>query len=730
MKSRSVIVRAFNALMVLILLLSAPLAFATPLPTFSKEIQQDILRSFGVDARFGEFNENAKVWPVLDNSNIVGYAFDTNSQVSIPAYSGKPVNLAVAINVKGQFKYAWVLEHHEPILLVGIPEKKLNDFVMLYVGHNVSDKIRVGSSATDSINVDVVTGATVTVLVVNETIMRAAHKAAIALGIVKPSVQDSLPVSKVKPNVFKKENWKTLTADNTIRQLYLTREDIDKAFVDTIANNVDVAMPQEKSDTFIELFYTYLNPPTAGKNLLGDSEYKWLMSKLKSGEHAVALMANGDYSFKGNGFVRGGIFDRIGITQNGADITFRDLDYYRLNDIYPQSSPAFSEMAIFIIRDHFKFNPGLDWDLNLLVKRQVGPIKSVFVNFSSSYTTPEDYIQRPTAEEIKAAKPQPLWVSIWKQKSFQLGVLITSLVLLMTVIFLQEWLVHYPMFFHNLRRVYLVYTVIFIGWYGLGQLSIVNVFTFVQALFKGFGWQLFFMDPMLFIIWTFTAATILLWGRGIFCGWLCPFGALQELINEAARKLKIKQYELPFHVHEKLWALKYLILLVLFGVSLDSMSTAEKLAEVEPFKTSILLMFQREWWFVSYAVLLLVVSIFTRKVYCRYICPLGAALAIPTKLRLFNWLKRRPECGNPCQLCAKECEIQAIHPDGTINENECHHCLDCQVTYINESRCPPLVLAKKKGRRARQKIGGQQSDEIRVEITSLAEMAQKVSTKG
>ncbi len=148
------------------------------------------------------------------------------------------------------------------------------------------------------------------------------------------------------------------------------------------------------------------------------------------------------------------------------------------------------------------------------------------------------------------------------------------------------------------------------------------------------------------------------------------------------------------------------------------MSTAEKLAEVEPFKTSFLLVFNREWWFVTYAVCLLVVSIFTRKVYCRYICPLGAALAIPTKLRLFDWLKRRPECGSPCKLCAKECEIQAIHPDGRINANECHHCLDCQVTYENENRCPPLVMAKKKGKR---KIAARLSEAERIEMIELSE---------
>ncbi len=715
----------FKALTTIFLLIFSVNLFATPdsiNPRFSRDIQQQLIQHFPDGTHFGKLDQITNTWQLLDNQEIVGYVFETSSQVSIPAYSGKPVNLAIAIDNNGQFKFVWVIEHHEPILLVGIPEQKLNDFAMQYVGNSVTDKIRVSANVKpDEISVDAVTGATVTVIVVNETIMRAANKAAVALGLIKPTAQDSLPISKLNPIIFEQADWNQLTGDGSIRRLHLLREDIDEAFLKTPASEVNVASGNEKQDTFIDLYYTYLNPVSVGKNLLGESEYQWLMKLLKPGEHAVALMASGRYSFRGNGFVRGGIFDRISLTQKGADISFRDLDYYRLNDIYPTGFPYFEEMAIFIVRDHFNFDPGLSWDVNLLVRRQVGPIESSFVNFSSSYQTPEAYIIRPTAEEIEAAKPLPLWVSVWQQKSFQLIILISSLVLLIVVIFLQDWLIYYPRFFHNLRRIYLVYTIIFVGWYGLGQLSVVNVFTFVQALFSNFSWDIFYMDPFLFIIWTFTAATILLWGRGIFCGWLCPFGALQELINEAARKLKIRQFELPFRIHEKLWAIKYLIFLALFGVSLESMSTAEKLAEIEPFKTSIIFFFQREWWFVTYAVVLLVISIFTRKVYCRYICPLGAALAIPTKLRLFDWLKRRTACGDPCQLCAKECEIQAIHPNGEINANECHHCLDCQVTYVNENRCPPLVLAKKKGRKSKRKIGSSISEADRIEIKELVD---------
>ncbi|WP_444995147.1 transcriptional regulator NosR [Aliikangiella sp. IMCC44359] len=715
--------RIVSLFLLSLLMLLPPLVYSTSETfnlKFTKDIQSKIQQSFGNNASFGDYDNATSTWPVISAQKTIGYVFETSSQVNIPAYSGKPVNLVVAIDTQGEFKYAWVLEHHEPILLVGIPEQKLNDFAMQYKGHRVTDKIRVSTNINpEEVNIDAVTGATVTVIVVNETLLRASRKVAITLGLIEASAEEKLPPSKVKADLFNRKDWITLTGDGSIRRLKLTRLDVDKAFEKTNASQVNIATQAEQQDTFIDISYTYLNPPSVGKNLLGESEYQWLMSELKTGEHAIALMANGSYSFKGNGFVRGGIFDRISLTQKGADINFRDLDYYRLSDIYPAGYPDFTEMAIFIIREHFQFDPGLNWQLNLLVRRQIGPIESTFVSFSGDYQTPESYIVRPSADAIEAAKPKPLWVSIWSEKSFQLGVLITSLLLLMTVIFLQDWLVQYPRFLHNLRRIYLLYTVFFIGWYGLGQLSIVNVLTFTQALFHEFSWELFLMDPMIFIIWAFTAATILLWGRGIFCGWLCPFGALQELINEAARKLKIKQFELPFRIHEKLWAIKYLILLALFGVSLESMSNAERLAEIEPFKTSILLFFQREWWFVLYAAILLFISIFTRKVYCRYICPLGAALAIPTKLRLFDWLKRRPECGDPCQLCAKECEIQAIHPDGTINANECHHCLDCQVTYNNENRCPPLVLAKKKGKKAKRKLSQRHSEAELIEITQI-----------
>ncbi|QCT95518.1 regulatory protein NosR [Stutzerimonas degradans] len=667
--------------------------------------QQRIEQFFPKATHISEPEGEYKVRTLADGvGTVYGYAYQSINVTQIPAYSGKPINMQVLLDPQGVIVDAYVLEHHEPILLIGIPEQKLHDFDLKYAGIKADQRVVVGRSSDKSaVTVDAVTGATVTVMVVNEIIMGSAHKVAASLGLVKDNIEARQKPALVRADVYKPASWAELTGSGAIRRLHLTNGQINEAFKGTAAEGVDEASAEELNETFIDLYAAHLNPPTIGRNLLGDNQYRFLMEELKPGEHAIAVLGSGEYSFKGSGYVRGGIFDRVQVRQFGNIISFRDLDFQRLNDVYAEGIPEFKEMAIFIIREQTGFDPGTPWTLELLVRRQTGPVDGIFTSFELPYQIPEEYIERPqpTAEELAIIEEanRPMWVNIWYQKSFQIGVILVALGLLTVILFLQDKLTKHPTFLKRLRHGYLVFTVVFIGWYALGQLSVVNVLTFVHALVKDFRWELFLTDPVIFILWVFTAASILLWGRGVFCGWLCPFGALQELINEAARKLKIPQYDVPFAVHERLWAIKYIVLLVLFGISLESMMMAEKAAEVEPFKTAITLKFDRQWWFVVYAVALLVVNIFTRKVYCRYICPLGAGLAITGRFRLFDWLKRRKECGNPCQICANECEVQAIHPDGHINHNECHYCLDCQMTYHNDNKCPPLVNKNKRKKR-------------------------------
>ncbi len=644
------------------------------------------------------------LWTLSRGDEVFAYAFATDPIVHIPAYSGKPVDMLVVMGVDGKFLWTRVLDHNEPILLVGIPEKALTDFVDQYQNLSVSDRVRVGSGEKENmITVDSVTGATVTVMVVNQSLMRAARRVA-KLHKIAGLGENLSAAASINMEFMQSANWETLIGDGSIRRININRGDVDERFKGTPAEGIAEAPDDKRADNFIDLYFAPVNAPAIGRNLLGDDQYEWLMAELKEGDQTIVIMANGRYSFKGNGYVRGGIFDRIQLLQQGKIISFRDLDYHRLSDVYIEGFPGFKEMAIFIARSEGEFNSAEPWQLELLVRRQIGALQSEFVSFYGEYMMPDVYriIPEPVVEE----EEEPLWITVWQEKAFQSSVLVAGLVVLSLILFFQDFLVQRPRFLKILRVSFLIYTVGFIGWYALGQLSIVNVFTFIYSLKGDFRWDTFLLDPTIFILWGFVAASLLLWGRGVFCGWLCPYGAMQELINELGRKLGVKQYELPFVIHERLWAIKYLILLGLFGISLDSMATAERFAEVEPFKTAIMLKFAREWGFVLYAAVWLVISLFTRKVFCRYICPLGAALSIPGRHRIFNWLKRRPQCGRPCQVCANECEIQAIHPNGEINVNECHHCLDCQVTYFDKDKCPPLILKYRKKKKKEPKVEG------------------------
>ncbi|PMV88448.1 MULTISPECIES: transcriptional regulator NosR [unclassified Pseudomonas] len=693
--------RAWGVGLVVMLMLMLATFEAVQAKQYGDIEQQRIEKTFpqtdSVSAPEGRF----KVRTLSAAGKVLGYVFQSLDVVDIPAYSGKPINTQVILDTAGAIQDAYVLEHHEPILLIGIPEAKLHGFSARYKGIKVSRRVVVGhSSDPKAVTVDAIAGATVTAMVVNEVIMRAAHDVAVSLKLIEDTGGVARMPATVRQDFFEPATWEQLTGNGAIRRLNLTRGQVDAAFKGTDAEGVENAAADQVDETFIELYTADLNPPTIGRALLGDNQYRLLMQDLKPGEQAIAVLGRGLFSYKGSGYVRGGIFDRVQLRQFGNVISFRDMDHQRLSDVFAKGMPEFTEMSIFIVREPALFDPGSPWSLELLVRRQTGPLSGTFSSFELPYQLPEPYLERPlpSAEELAALEEagRPMWLTIWYQKSFQITVLGSALLLLMAILFLQDSFTRRPRFLHWLRRGYLVFTVVFLGWYALGQLSVVNVLTFAHALFDHFRWELFLTDPLIFMLWVFTAASILLWGRGVFCGWLCPFGALQELINEAARKLRIPQYELPFAVHERLWAIKYIILLLLFGLSLESMSTAELFAEVEPFKTAVTLKFDRQWWFVLYAVALLVINLFTRKVYCRYICPLGAALAIPSKFRLFDWLKRRKDCGTPCQLCAKECEIQAIHPDGRINANECHYCLDCQMTYQSDNKCPPLINKRKK----------------------------------
>jgi NosR/NirI family transcriptional regulator, nitrous oxide reductase regulator len=91
----------------------------------------------------------------------------------------------------------------------------------------------------------------------------------------------------------------------------------------------------------------------------------------------------------------------------------------------------------------------------------------------------------------------------------------------------------------------------------------------------------------------------------------------------------------------------------------------------------------------------LLLNMVVYKSFCRYLCPLGAGMAILGRLRLQNWLPRRAECGQPCQRCSNDCRYQAIEKTGEIDYVECFQCLDCVAIEQSPELCVPRILENK-----------------------------------
>lgn len=662
----------------------------------------------------------AKVWA---DGQHAGYVFLNSDIVNATGYSSKPIHILVGMALDGEIVGLKLVEHDEPIVLIGISIDRINNFIDGYIGLNF---VRNPPRGRMSPPVDIISGVTVTLMVIGDSITRSSLVVARELGIGRdgpaPVAQTATPT--IDMSVTEPQSWDALLSAGAITNMQLTVGDVNQAF--ETANNKKAAEhpePGAPEDIFIDMYVAQVSVPGIGRSMLGQALWNQLEERLEPGQQAILVAANGPYSFKGSGYVRGGIFDRIEVLQGPQGFRFRDRNHQRLGDVMAEGAPSFREIALYVVPEDQTFDPTQPWQLQLLVQRTISVQEKAFMTFDLSYRIPDDYLIYPPAASAPApadsmtttaATPietidddayadyddSALWKHMWKAKTVQITVLIIALIILTSVFFFQNWFARHPVFYDRFRLAYLAFTLFWLGGYAMAQLSVVNVLTFTHSLRTGFQWEYFLMDPLVFILWCATAVSALFWNRGAFCGWLCPFGSLQELMNRAARTLGVKQIRVPFGLHERLVALKYVIFLALFAFSLYDLGFAERMSEVEPFKTTIILKFMRYWPYVLFAVAILSASLFIERFYCRYMCPLGAALAIPARLRLFDWLKRYKECGNPCQRCAVECPVDAIHPEGHINPNECIQCLNCQVLYYHDQKCPHLI--KKNAKRKRK----------------------------
>ncbi len=602
---------------------------------------------------------------------VVGWVALSTDLVDIKAYSGKPLVTLVGLRPDGSIAAARVIHHSEPILLIGIPERKLHEFVDHYKGLPATARVVVGRARDEhTISVDIVSGATVTVLAQNKTIMETARRLGALVGVVEEDRRSRGHFVQLD-EVW---SWPKMVEEKVFGHLVVTHE--------------QMGLPTP--GTFLDVWFTVADAPQVGRALLGERRYRHAMGQLRPGEHLLVVLGNGTGSFKGSGFVRGGIFDRIRLEQGLREYIFRDLDYTALSGSEAEGSPSFKEGALYVVRDT-SFDPGQPFRFVFLGSRYDGKggFSRDFREFSVEHRLPPSVY---VVEEAAGAEDEAIWVQAWRNRAVHVIALIVWLGLVIAIFAARRWSFASMKRTRRLHLASMAVSFAMIGLWMRSQPSVTQILTLVDSIVHEWRTDLFLSEPLLFVQWIFIAIVSVIWGRGVFCGWVCPYGVLTELIFKAGELVGIRRhYELPERLHRAARWLRFGILGTLVVVYLWDSVLGERLAEVEPFKSTFLVpAWQREVPFLVYWVLLLLLSLFWYRPFCRYVCPLGAGLSVINGLVRLSGPKRRRFCSS-CTICARGCEPRAIGPDGAIDPLDCLQCMECEATYNEREICPPLV---------------------------------------
>ena len=222
-----------------------------------------------------------------------------------------------------------------------------------------------------------------------------------------------------------------------------------------------------------------------------------------------------------------------------------------------------------------------------------------------------------------------------------------------------------------LRWVTLAATLIILGFGGGGFLSVSHITAGIKV-----GLGVYLEDLPLLLLVVFTVVTTLLWGR-VFCGFLCPFGALQDFMERIVPKTLRRKF--PHPVHESAVFLKYGVLGVVLVPAITG-SDASIFQYFEPFGTVFFFSRSTVLWAIAGTVL--VAAAIIPRFYCRYLCPLGAALALASLISPFR-IKRVRHCA-VCTVCEHSCPTGAIQRE-SIDFKECVRCNVCEDKLIKQA---------------------------------------------
>ena len=574
---------------------------------------------------------------------LIGYLFETPDYPPEEVGYSAPIEVLVGMDLEGMLSGIEVLYYRESYKSIRGDFINSERFPNQFEGMSVSDGFRVGR------DLDGVSRATITSWATSRGIRNAARRVA------RSYLTDSEFVAnansgEVALQILQAQSWEEMKESGFVKEFPILLED----------------------QTQLNLTLAFIGNEALGELIVGSDDYsraeREASNRVEDGNMLlVGIDGNASTPFRQ---------ERLAITQGDAvyNIERRRFVYVGSADNGKIAGQVRFAGAIVMSND-------IDLSQPFTVLYDTGrQVESVEQLAQVDYQVPPVPLSLATGAPLpaeflpKSANPFPDFDDFEEVDEGVLATLINSAPLAEVLALLLLFAMVMTAFLRKsstIRWVTLAYTLFYLGFYNGTFLSVSHITNGLKQ-----GPALFLNDLPLLLIVVFTIVTTLFWGR-VFCSSLCPFGALQDFITRIMPKKW--QLAVPQAIHDKALTIKYAILALLVVTSL-TFSDLSLFQYFEPFGT--IFYFSRSMLLWAILAVFIVASMFVSRFYCRYACPLGAALGVTSFLSPFR-IKRVQQC-EVCKVCENSCPTGAIRAH-EVDFKECVRCDICESKLITKA---------------------------------------------
>ncbi|HBX38765.1 MAG TPA: hypothetical protein DEG76_16415 [Pseudohongiella sp.] len=615
---------------------------------FSTEVQQEWLSQVMPEAdSFSEKSGEPPVYrgyqtnPDSGAQTLTGYVFLTADVPPEERGFSAPIDMLAGVNLDNELTGIKILNYVESYV------NTVGDFVAdpvfqaQYQGKHIGDDFQVRR------DIDGIAGATVTSFAISRGVREAARRVAAAYNGFTPDNAVDVARSQRILEHMQQFTWEQLLEEGIVQQL-----------------TMPIPGGQE-----LQLTLTYMGHPALGEFFIGRQAYA------RAERDAAAQLGGSQLILLGVGGSGFGQFrqDRMQLQQDGSP----------RRRVMANRLVTAGNADVGMIEGHAEFAGALVIDDNYditqplnIFYQPLGSLEPYELTFqpvgmgariaSGDPILSEQEIERIIRAENSAIRQfinDPPWgVTPWG--SVTMSLLIFTLVMVAFIRKSARW-----------RWVALTATLVYLGIMEAGFLSVAHI---TGVLLQ--GPDVFLNNLPLTMLVVFTVVTTLIWGR-VFCSSLCPFGAVQDIITRLTPKRLRHKFSrlMPQKVHDKAIYLKYGFLAFIIGAALIANNVAV-FQYFEPFGTLFFLSGSAVLFAILAAILLACVVV--PRFYCRYVCPLGAALGVVSFVSPLR-IKRVPQC-TVCTVCEHACPTGAIRRE-KIDFKECVRCDICEDKLIKKA---------------------------------------------